>query len=596
MSLLRRRREKRPSSERSLIERLDVLIGERRRSVVVLAICSIISGFAEAGTLALIAVIGESLVTSKKPIHVHLAGLGFHPRLWTVIVIAFGLAMIRLAMQFPLSILPARIAADVQATLRTRLLGAYTNASWELQSRDREGQFQETITGQTLQATGGALAATNLIVNALNFLTLIVLAFLLNPIAAGGIMVGGALMFAAVKPLKNIGVRRARSLSKAQVRFAAGINEAVRLSEETHVFGVAAAQRERINGLIDRARKFLFEVQVLNKFVPNLFQSLILLLLLAGLAVWTALKVGNNASIAIILLLLVRSARSGQQGVSTVQSLSQSLPFIERTQEAERRYLEHAEREGSMPLESVETLEFEDVGYGYRPERLALSGVSFSVRRGEVVGVIGPTGAGKSTLIQLLLQLRSPQLGRYLVNGADAGDYRREDWQRRVVYVPQEPRLLHASVADNIRFERSIELADIERAAQLAHIHEEITTWTKGYETVVGPRADAVSGGQQQRLCLARALVGRPEVLVLDEPTSALDPNSEARIQESLTGLKKEQQVTMFIIAHRMSTLDICDRVMVILDGKLVAFDTIEELRAHNAYYRTASAIATGIR
>jgi ABC-type multidrug transport system fused ATPase/permease subunit len=160
--------------------------------------------------------------------------------------------------------------------------------------------------------------------------------------------------------------------------------------------------------------------------------------------------------------------------------------------------------------------------------------------------------------------------------------------------VPQEPRLLHATVTENIRFDRDLDQAAIERAARLAHIHDEIMSWEKGYETVVGPRADAVSGGQQQRLCLARALAATPEVLVLDEPTSALDPKSEARIQESLTDLK--EGLTLFIIAHRMSTLDICDRVMVVIGGQLVAFDTIEALRENNAYYRSASAIATGAR
>jgi ATP-binding cassette, subfamily B, bacterial len=190
-----------------------------------------------------------------------------------------------------------------------------------------------------------------------------------------------------------------------------------------------------------------------------------------------------------------------------------------------------------------------------------------------------------------LLRLRAPHQGRYLVNGTPAEEILRSDWHERVVYVPQEPRLLHASVAENIRFER--ELADdaLEQAARLAHIHDEITGWANGYETLVGPRADAVSGGQKQRLCLARALAGKPEVLVLDEPTSALDPNSEALIGQSLSALKHE--LTLFIIAHRMSTLDICDRVMVIQDGKLMAFDTLDRLREHNSYYRSASAFAS---
>ena len=161
-----------------------------------------------------------------------------------------------------------------------------------------------------------------------------------------------------------------------------------------------------------------------------------------------------------------------------------------------------------------------------------------------------------------------------------------------VAYVPQEPRLLHATVAENIRFFRELDDESVQRAGRLARIHDDIMSWPQGYETVIGPRADAVSGGQQQRICLARALVARPSILILDEPTSALDPKSEALIQESLTALKSE--LTLFTVAHRMSTLDMCTRVMVILDGRLVAFDTKEVLQEDNPYYRSASMLAAG--
>jgi ATP-binding cassette subfamily B protein len=574
-----------------MFSRLNVLLGTRRRTVVALALSSLISGFAEAATLAIIAEAAASLFGKTKKVHLQAGSLHFGAGIDTLIYIALGLAALRLVMQVPISILPARIASEVQASLRTKLFHAFTGASWEVQSRDREGQLQDTMTSQTMQATGGALGATSLLSNALNFLSMLVTAFLLNAIAAFAILVSGILMFMLVRPLKTIGVRRARALSRAQVRFAGGVNEAIRLAEETHVFGTAKAQQRRIDALIARSRKLLFETQVLTKLVPNLFQSLIMILLVVG--IWVAHQVGaHTPALGAIILLLVRSARSGQQGLATYQGLSQSLPFIERTQEAERRYVESTPPEGDIPLNTVQTLSFQGVSYGYRKDRPVLSDVSFEVARGEVVGIIGPTGAGKSTLIQILLQLREPQQGSYLVNGVPAAQVARADWHGRVVYVPQEPRLLHASVTENIRFDREIELADVERAAKLAHIHDEIVTWEKGYDTVVGPRADAVSGGQQQRICLARALAGTPEVLVLDEPTSALDPRSEAKIGESLTALK--HQLTLFIIAHRMSTLDICDRVMVVLDGKLVAFDTMDYLREHNSYYRSASAIATG--
>ena len=590
----RKKSEPKANQEWSMTERLNVLLGTRRKTVVALAFTSLVSGFAEAGSLAIIAEVAGSLVGKTKKVHVHAGSLHLGVSVGTLIAIGFGLAVIRLLMQIPISILPARIASDVQASLRTKLFHAFTSASWEIQSRDREGQLQDTMTSQTMQATGGALGATSLISNSLNFLSLLITAFLLNPVAAAAILVAGVLMFMLIRPLKAIGVRRARALSQSQVQFASGINEAIRVAEETQVFGVAPQQRKRIDALIERSRGFLFDTQVLTKLVPNLFQSLIFILLVAGLAVVHSVGSSHPAALGAIILLLVRSARSGQQGLATYQSLSQSLPFIERTQEAERRYAESSPPQGVVPLPAVQTLAFEDVSYAYRADRPVLSDVSFDVDRGEVVGIIGPTGAGKSTLIQILLQLRAPQQGRFLVNGEPAGDYVREDWHRRVVYVPQEPRLLHATVADNIRFFRDIDDAAVERAARLAHIHDEILSWENGYETLVGPRADAVSGGQQQRLCLARALAAKPEVLVLDEPTSALDPKSEALIQESLTELKDE--LTLFIIAHRMSTLDICNRVMVILDGKLAAFDTLGHLREHNSYYRAASMIATGAR
>jgi ABC-type multidrug transport system fused ATPase/permease subunit len=578
----------------SMYSRLNVLIGERRSSVVALAITSLISGFAEAALLAIIAEVAASLVSKAKKLHIHAGSLHLHVSIGTLLWVGLGLAVVRLVMQIPISTLPARIASEVQGSLRTKLFHSFTAASWEVQSRDREGQLQDTMTSQTMQATGGALGATSLIANSLNFLSLLITAFLLNPEAAAAILISGVLLFMLVRPLKTIGVRRARALSKAQVQFASGINESIRLAEETQVFGVGAAQRRRIDALIDEARSLLYDTQVLTKLVPNIFQSLIFILLVGALAFVHAVGAHNTSALGAIILLLVRSARSGQQGLATYQSLSQSLPFIERTQEAEQRYLDSRPPDGTVALDGVQSMTFEGVSYAYNPDRPVLSEVSFNIARGEVVGIIGPTGAGKSTLIQILLQLRKPQQGRYLINGQTAEDFVREDWHRRVVYVPQEPRLLHASVRDNIRFDRELDDEAVEHAARLAHIHEEIVSWPQGYETIVGPRADAVSGGQQQRICLARALVAKPEVLVLDEPTSALDPNSEALIQESLTGLK--QELTLFIIAHRMSTLDICDRVMVILDGKLAAFDTIDYLREHNSYYRSASAIATGSR
>lgn len=573
---------------RSAYERLDALIGKRHGRVIRLGMCSIVAGFAESGILILIAQIGATIARGSKRAAFNFGPFHGHASVSSLLIAAFALALLRLSLQIPMSILPARIAADVQSRLRTNLFHAFSRASWDVQSRDREGHLQETMTSQVIQATGGALQATTLVTSLFTFLVLMISAVALNFLAAGVVLATAILLFAALRPLNSLGVRRARALSAAQMEYAGGIGEAIRVAEETHVFGVDGPQRDRIDAFVATSKELFFRSQMVGRLVPNLYQSLMFLLLLTALAIISLTSRGHVESLAGVVLLLVRAGTNGQQMQGSFQTLRQSLPFIERLQDSTRRYEESTPQRGHESLDSVETVTFEKVSFAYRVERPILKELSFQVQGGETIGVIGPSGAGKSTLIQILLQLREPTAGEYLLNGKAAASIDPAAWHRLVAYVPQEPRLLHASVADNIRYFRDdIPLADVERAGRLARIHDDILGWADGYDTIVGPRADAVSGGQQQRLCLARALAARPSVLVLDEPTSALDPRSEALIQESLTGLKSE--LTLFIVAHRMSTLDICDRVMVIIDGRLVAFDTRELLQRENPYYRAAA-------
>ncbi len=573
-------------------QRLSLLVGDRRRSVVGLAVCSLLSGFTEAGTLALIAQIGASLVHGSKHVNATIGHLHVHASMGTLIEVAFGLTVLRLVLQVPLSVLPARIVAGVQAGMRIRLFDAFARASWDVQSRDVEGQLQDTMTTQVMQATAGALQTTIFINSVFTFVVLMATALVLNSLAAVIVGTASVLLFGLLRPLRRLGVRYSRELSKAQVDYAGGIAEAIRLAQETQVFGAEDAQRERVGALIGNSNQLAFRTQLLSKLVGNLYQSLIYILMVAGIAGLYLAGAKYAGSLGGVILVLLRAGTSGQLVQGSYQSIAQALPFIERTQDAMYRYAGSSAKDGSQPLTQVSSLAFENVSFAYNAGRPVLSEISFEVAANEVIGIIGPSGAGKSTIVQLLLQLRAPDTGRYLVNGRRADEFVRSDWHQEVSYVPQEPRLLHATVAENIRFFRDLDEEAVTRAAKLARIHEDIISWPLGYDTLVGPRADAVSGGQQQRICLARALAAQPEMIVLDEPTSALDPSSERLIGESLQGLKNH--VTLFIIAHRMSTLDMCDRVMVIVDGRLVAFDTKALLQRDNTYYRHASALAAG--
>lgn len=564
--------------------RIRLLIGDKRGLVVAMIPLAIVSAIAEAAILALTAQIAATLVKTNGT-HVRLALLHIHEPTKTLIAAAFILAIVRLLLQVPLALLPARVISDVGARLRTDLFQAFSSASWEIQSRDREGQLQETMTNQAGQATQSVASLLTLITATLTFLVLLAFAVAIDSVAAVVVLALAVGMFALLRPLRRLGMRRARSLSRAQIDYATGIAESMRLAEETHVFGTGAAQRRRIHERVTTFQGYVFQTQLISRIGSSLSLILVYLLLVAGLFVLHAGD-AHVGALGAVVLILVRASSSGQSIQNAYQSLIQSLPFAERTQEAEQRYRTSVPVTGDLPLGGIDRLAFEHVGYAYRPGQPVLSDIRFAVEAGETIGVIGPSGAGKSTLVQLLLRLRAPQEGRYLINGTPAERFASSDWHGRVAYVPQEPQLLHASVAENIRFYRDIDDHSVEEAARLARIHDDIAGWANGYQTTVGPRADAISGGQQQRICLARALAGRPRVLVLDEPTSALDPKSEVLIQESLVGLKHE--LTLFIVAHRMSTLDICDRVMIILDGRLAAFDTIGYLQQHNPYYRSA--------
>lgn len=567
-----------------LMLRYLVALGWWRTSLLMLL--SAVTGLTEAAVLAIVAQVAAALATRSNAVGVDLGITSVHVSISSLLIAGGALAAGRLLLLVPVSSLSARIASDAQATMRQRLIRAFLGATWAVKSSDREGRLQELMTNQVTQATQGLIQMTYVLTSLFSFFVLVASAVFLSPVAASIVVGACVLLFAALRPLSRAGSRAAQDLSTALMDHAGGVSEATRLAEETQVFGVTSAQQAGLLGLIERTRQLFFRTQLNLRLVPSLYQSAVYLLLFAGLALIYHIDRSGLASLGVVVLLLVRAGTYGNQTQNAYQVTKQAAPFVERLEEELERYAAATVAPGSEPFEALDVLSFRDVGYAYAGRSQALSDITFEVRAGETIGVIGPSGAGKSTLAQLLLRLREPDSGQYLVNGVAARLLRWDDWAEQVAYIPQTPQLIYASVADNIRYFRQVSQDDVERAARLAGIHEDIQTWDHGYETIVGPRAAAVSVGQAQRICLARALALRPQILVLDEPTSALDPSSERLIQRSLMDLRGN--LTLFVIAHRLSTLDICDRVMVVVDGRLDAIESFEGLQARNAYYRDA--------
>lgn len=213
---------------------------------------------------------------------------------------------------------------------------------------------------------------------------------------------------------------------------------------------------------------------------------------------------------------------------------------------------------------------FQEARFRYSKEREILKGITFEVAAGARVGIVGVTGSGKTTLSNLLLRLYDPHEGAILLDGTDIREYRLKDLRDQFAVVFQESLLFSSSIRDNIAYGcPHATLEEIERAAQMANIHEFIQRLPDGYDTRVGERGMAVSGGERQRIALARAFLKDAPILVLDEPTSSVDGETEAAIMEAMERLMQGR--TTFIIAHRLKTIENCDVILKIEEGSLVS-------------------------
>ena len=279
----------------------------------------------------------------------------------------------------------------------------------------------------------------------------------------------------------------------------------------------------------------------------------------------------------------------------SVAALSEVWGELQRAAGATDRLAELLKAEDSISDPSTATphpnlgrgrLTFENVIFNYpsRPKYSALDDVSFDVQPGQTVAIVGPSGAGKTTIIQLLLRFYDPQGGSILLDGVDLRDMRREDFRKAISLVPQDPVIFANSVLENIRFcQQDASDAEVISAANLAAAHQFISELPEGYETYVGERGVMLSGGQKQRIAIARAILRDAPVLLLDEATSALDSESERAVQKAVDALAQDR--TTIVIAHRLATVKKADCILVMDHGKVVAQGTHESLMKEGELY-----------
>lgn len=269
---------------------------------------------------------------------------------------------------------------------------------------------------------------------------------------------------------------------------------------------------------------------------------------------------------------------------STRMSLMSAIPNLQVTYEIIKGPVPMRVK-GAVVLNSFEkSINFTDVNFGYSGRNELFHQLNLTFEKGSVTGIVGASGSGKTTIINLILGLFQPSNGKITVDGHEIQELTDESWLNRIGFVSQDLFSYHASVEDNIVFGRSIaEHEMISEAAQIANADEFITTLPEGYGTIVGERGLKLSGGQQQRLAIARAVLNRPDILIFDEATSSLDTVSERSVQEAIDNVSVDR--TVIIIAHRLSTVRHADKIIVLDEGKVVEEGSHEDLLKNQGHY-----------
>jgi ABC-type multidrug transport system fused ATPase/permease subunit len=259
-------------------------------------------------------------------------------------------------------------------------------------------------------------------------------------------------------------------------------------------------------------------------------------------------------------------------GVERVRAILEANDVIE----------ERGDAREPQPLKGE--IKFENVAFAYNKDAPVLTDVNFEIKAGQMVGVVGPTGGGKSTIVSLIPRFYDPSAGKVSVDGVDIRDYKLHGLRNQIAYVLQETVLFRGTVAENIAYGRGSATRDeIVEAAKLANADEFIAKMPEGYDTMVGDRGDTLSGGQRQRIGIARALIRNNPILILDEPTAALDTESEQLVMEALERLMKGR--TVITIAHRLSTIRHSDKIVVLKGGVVAEEGTHDELMAKSGVY-----------
>ncbi|MCS6876895.1 MAG: ABC transporter ATP-binding protein/permease [Geminicoccaceae bacterium] len=533
-------------------------------SILALLAATLAEGFGFATLLPLIGLAAETPAEDRSPLNRMvrqlLAELGLPLEVGTLLVVVVAILILRSALRFAAMVYVGNAMATVTTGVRRRLIDRLLRVRWRFMVHMPLGRIANVASGEAMKAGRAFTLVAELLGLLIQSAVMAVIAFFISwKIALAATAIGGGVALALA-----VLVRRSRRTGRKQtartkdllvfLSDTLGNLKTVRAMAREPAF--ARLFEERIRRLHKTIRR-----QVINREALNNLQDALFALAL-GVGFWVAFAIWQIpvAELVVVGIVLFRSVSS----IGKLQKAYQAAVENEASWYHCERLIAEASADpepnpGRLPARLERAITFERVRFRYGDETV-LDGLDLEIPAGSLTVLTGPSGAGKTTIVDLVLGLHRPDGGRIAVDGVDLAEIDLVSWRKMIGYVPQEAVLFHDTIRANLALgDEGISEAELRAALEIAEAWDFVASLPRGLDTVVGERGARLSGGQRQRIALARALLGRPRLLVLDEVTSALDPVTATEIARNVRRLAGG--LTILAVTHRPEFLDLADRI-----------------------------------
>lgn len=478
-----------------------------------------------------------------------------------------------------------KITADYQKEAMGDLFQKTLESDWSYLLRQKTAYLERVLMNDIAQTTYllKYLSQTILLITSLTMYTLVALN-ISAPITLSVFAMGG-IVFLALKRFVYKTRLASHAYAEADKQTAHHLSQNIIGVKTVKAMNVEIPVYKKALEYFDKLRNLRIRTFLLQNTTQELLEPVGLIFITIVFAIIYRRPGFNFASFAVIIYLINRIFGYLQNAQMRLHNVNEFIPYLRTCVKYLTEAKAHREnfRNDGADFKFVQNLQFKNVTFAYAGTGPILENLNFTIRKGQMIGLIGPSGAGKTTIVDLLLRLFNPSGGQILLDGLNMREISMRQWRKNIGYVSQDIFLLNDTIANNVKFYEPFSDNEIMEAARVANIADFIRAQPLGLGTIVGERGVLLSMGQRQRIVLARVLVRRPELLILDEATSALDNESEVAIQKAIENLRGK--ITVLVVAHRLSTVINADELLVLEDGQITEQGVPQKLLENQGSY-----------